>query len=188
MDFQTMNEAEATINGNRITMHAKSGTNLFNGVSGTWKETTFPYCYVSVQGDFMVQCKVTPDFKALYDLGALVVYEDENRWIKFAFEYSDMGSPAIVSIVTRGASDDCNGEPISEQAVWLRICRRENMFAMHYSTDSIKWKLARICRLELRDEVIVGVSAQCPTSSGCTVNFEHFEVTDNPYEDIRNLK
>ena len=188
MDFPLMNDAQITIDGNRITMCAKGGTNLFNGVSGTWKDTTFPYCYKPVQGDFMVQCKVTPAFGALYDLGALVVYENENKWMKFAFENADTGAPAIVSIVTRDTSDDCNGEPIRKPTVWLRICRRENMFAMHYSTDSERWKLARICRLEMQEEVMVGVSAQCPTGHGCNVNFEYFEVTENPYQDIRNLK
>lgn len=114
MNFQTMNEAEVTIGEKQITMHAKGGTNLFNGVSGTWKETAFPYCYVKVQGDFMVQCKVKVDFKAVYDLGALVIYEEEDKWIKFAFENADTGEPAIVSVVTRSTSDDCNGEPIAE--------------------------------------------------------------------------
>lgn len=31
MNFQTMNEAEVTVEEERITMHAKGGTNLFNG-------------------------------------------------------------------------------------------------------------------------------------------------------------
>ena len=188
MNFQTMNEAEVTIEEERITMHAKDGTNLFNGVSGRWKETVFPYFYIKVQGDFMLQCKVKVDFKSVYDLGALVIYEEEDKWIKFAFENADTGEPAIVSVVTRGTSDDCNGEPIAEEEVWLKICRQENMFAMHYSIDGKKWKLARICRLELQNEVMAGVSVQCPTGDGCTAYFEQFELGKNPYKDIRNLK
>lgn len=188
MNFETMNDAEVNVVGKQIAMQAKGGTNLFNGVSGTWKDTTFPYYYTKVQGDFMIQCKVKVDFKTVYDLGALVVYEDEDKWIKFAFEYSDAGAPSIVSVVTCETSDDCNGEPIDEQAVWLKICRQENMFAMHYSTDREKWKLARICRLEMKNEVMLGMSAQCPTGDMCTAYFEHFELEKNPYKDIRNLK
>lgn len=59
---------------------------------------------------------------------------------------------------------------------------------MHYSKDGKKWKLARICRLELQNEVMAGVSVQCPTGNGCTAYFEHFELGKNPYKDIRNLK
>lgn len=59
---------------------------------------------------------------------------------------------------------------------------------MHYSFDKQSWKLARICRLHMQDEVMVGVSAQCPSGDTCTAYFTDFELTDNPYTDIRNLK
>lgn len=188
MRFECMNDAEITVMDKRIIMQAQKGTNLFNGVSGTWKSTNFPYYYTKVQGDFMIQSKVTVEFREVYDLGALVVYENEDRWIKFAFENSDMGVPAIVSVVTVETSDDCNGEPIQNGEVWLKICRQGNVFAMHYSLDKQNWRLARICRLNMQDEVMVGISAQCPSGDVCTAIFDELELTDNPYRDIRSLK
>ena len=43
MRFECMNDAEITVMNKRIIMQAQKGTNLFNGVSGTWKSTNFPY-------------------------------------------------------------------------------------------------------------------------------------------------
>ncbi|MBQ7956272.1 MAG: DUF1349 domain-containing protein [Lachnospiraceae bacterium] len=188
MKFEMMNEAEVKIDGEKISMRTKGGTNLFNGVSGTWKNTNFPFYYARIQGDFMVCSNITVDFQAVYDLGALVVFENENKWIKFAFENSDMGVPAIVSVVTRDTSDDCNGEPIQNDSVWLQICRQGSVFAMHYSIDKQNWKLARICRVDMQEEIMVGISVQCPTGNQCMAVFDELEIKDNLYEDIRNLK
>lgn len=188
MDFERMNGAEVEIENSRIVMRADGGTNLFNGVSGTWKEVNFPYHYTIKKGDFLVRCKVDVDFSAVYDLGSLVIYENENLWIKFAYENSDAGTPVIVTVVTREISDDCNGETIKEGPIWLQICRQGNVFAMHYSVDKVDWKLARICSCEMADEVKVGISAQCPSGDGCTAYFSEFELVDNPYTDIRSLK
>lgn len=188
MLFEQINNTYVKLEGHQITMAAGKGTNLFNGVSGTWKCTSFPYHFTRVKGDFLIRCKVAVDFRAVYDLGSLVIFEDPNKWLKFAFENSDTGVPSIVSVVTDGISDDCNGEPIQNESVWLQICRQGSVFAMHYSLDKISWKLARICRLNMSEEVMAGVSAQCPQGLMCVAYFSEFEITANPYEDIRQLK
>lgn len=187
MKFEQMNDAKVSIQENQIIMTARQGTNLFNGVSGTWKMSTFPYYYTKVSNDFLVRCKVAVDFKTVYDLGSLIIFENEDKWIKFAFEYSDMGTPAIVSIVTNETSDDCNGAPIEKKEVWLQICRQGDVFALHYSLDKENWKLARIARLHMQNEIMVGISTQCPSGDYCTAYFSEFELMDNPYQDIRKL-
>lgn len=188
MNFEKLNDADVRLEGNQMIMRAQKGTNLFNGVTGMWKCVTFPYYYTKVQGDFLVRCAISVDFESLYDLGALVIYENEDRWMKFAYENSDAGAPSIVTVVTEKTSDDCNGESISDNKVWLQICRQGNVFAMHYSVDKQNWKLARICRSEMSDEVMVGISTQCPVGENCTAYYSDFEITENPFSDIRNLK
>lgn len=186
--YEKMNGADVKIENNQIIMSAPKDTNLFNGVRGTWKSITFPYYYTKVKGDFLVRCKIAVDFKEVYDLGSLVIYENEDIWIKFAYENSDTGVPAIVTVVTKETSDDCNGEPIVQNAVYLQICRQGNVFAMHYSLDKQNWKLARICRCEMQDEVKVGISTQCPSGDCCIAYYSEWEIMENPYEDIRKLK
>ena len=188
MKFQWDNEPERyEITDNRITMSAKQDTNLFNSMGSSYKCNNFPYYYTEYEGDFLIRCKVSVNFANLYDLGSIVVYGDEDRWIKLAYENSDTGHPAIVSIVTNITSDDCNGEKV-EGSVWLQIMRKDNVFALHYSKDKVAWSLVRIFRLELAHKVKVGVSAQCPIGKSCNVRFEGLEVIENPYEDMRRMK
>jgi hypothetical protein len=58
--------------------------------------------------DFSLRVRVTVDFGATYDAGVLCVYAQDQTWANLCFEYSPQNQPMIVSVVTRGASDDCN--------------------------------------------------------------------------------
>jgi regulation of enolase protein 1 (concanavalin A-like superfamily) len=166
-------------------MIAAKETNLFNCPSGSFKFNNFPFYYKRYQGDFVVRCKITPEFKAMYDLGSIVVLENDNTWIKFAYENTDNGYPALVSVVTKDYSDDCNGVRV-EGSMWLQVVRKGNVFALHFSEDKEKWSLARIFRLDMSNEVYVGISAQCPLGAGCKVIFESLEICKNVWPNIRN--
>lgn len=188
MEFQWRQPPEEyKISENVIWMRAGKETNLFNGVSGAFKCGNFPYYFTEWEGDFRIRCKVSVEFQSVYDLGCIVIYENEDTWMKLAYENSDTGHPAIVSIVTRERSDDCNGER-AEGDIWLQICRKGNMFSMHYSEDNQHWKLVRIFFLAMKPIVQVGVSVQCPTGESCLAEFRELEIGENPYEDIRNLR
>lgn len=175
------------LDSNTICITADHGTNLFNSPSSNRREHNFPYWYENYTGDFIIKCKVSPDFFAKYDQGDIVIWETKDKWIKLAYKKSDNGYPSIVSVVTNGTSDDCTGPQISGP-VWLLICRKENSFALHYSTDGLSWNLTRIFNLKMKVSVQIGISAQCPSGEKCTVIFEHLTIGNNPYSDIRNLK
>lgn len=188
MEFEFMNEFENfKQTKDEIIITAGKGTNLFHSMLGTFQCNNFPFYYTQFEGDFVIRCKVSVEFDKIYDLGCLVVYAGEDQWMKLAYENSDTGNPAIVSVVTRGISDDCNGEAVSG-SVWLQICRKGNAFSMHYSQDSVEWKLVRIFAMDMGTNVKVGISAQCPMGDSCTVHFEGLEIKENPYENIRSLK
>lgn len=185
MDWKWQTKAkECSMDGAKIKMVAEHDTNLFNSPSGYFKCNHFPYMYVEYEGDFIVTCKMLPKFEEVYDLGCIVVWEDENTWIKFAYENADNGAPSIVSVVTREYSDDCNGPQMTGE-VWMQINRKGDVFALHYSTDGVKWSLARICRVPMKKKVKVGISAQCPKGQQCEVEFENFEITENHYSNQR---
>src|SRR5262245_37295518 len=60
-------------------------------------------------GDFQLAARVTVGFGGTYDAGAFLVWADRSHWAKLCFELSPQGQPMIVSVVTRGRSDDANG-------------------------------------------------------------------------------
>lgn len=174
------------IESNKICMIADQGTNLFNSPSSDRREHTFPYWYRDFKGDFLIKCKVTPEFSSKYDQGDIIIWENKNKWIKLAYEKSDNGHPSIVSVVTNGTSDDCTGNKMTG-SVWLLICRKENTFALHYSKDGIYWNMTRIFNLEMNNTVQIGISAQCPSGENCKVLFEDLSIKKNHFTDIRNL-
>lgn len=175
-----------SVKSDSVFMITDKKTNLFNAPNSERRDHIFPFYYEDFEGDFVIKCKVTPDFMNIYDQGDIIIWEDENKWIKLAYENSDNGYPAIVSVVTNETSDDCTGSRATAP-VWLSACRRGNTFALHYSEDGKHWNMVRLCSLNMERKVQVGVSAQCPLGEGCPVLFEYLSIEENQYSNIRNI-
>jgi regulation of enolase protein 1 (concanavalin A-like superfamily) len=137
------------------------------------------------EGDFQLSARVTVDFASTYDAGVLVLWADERRWAKLCFEQSPTGERMIVSVVTRGNSDDANAFVVPASAVWLRITRLGRAFAFHASTDGRKWSFVRYFDLGA-ETVRVGFEAQSPTGPGCTVGFDDIRYRPGRPVDLRD--
>lgn len=186
MNFQMINNPVSyQCKDNNLTIEAGRNTNLFNDMCSDYRCANFPFYHTLIDGDFVIRCKIIPEHKAIYDLGCIVVFENADKWIKFAFENADSGYPAMVSVITNGVSDDSNGEKMDNKEVWMQVIRKGNNFALHYSIDKENWKLVRIFKLDMNEQVKVGLSAQSPIGDGCSIRFEGIEITDNNYMNIR---
>jgi regulation of enolase protein 1 (concanavalin A-like superfamily) len=91
----------------------------------------------------------------------------------------------IVSVVTRGVSDDCNSQAVEGNEAWLRIARRDSALAFHASREGERWELVRSFALPARD-LDVGFSAQSPTGGGCTASFRELAYTNRRLADLRD--
>ena len=125
-------------------------------------------------------------FASTFDAGSLQVRVNDDVWAKLCFEYSPQQHPMIVSVVTRGVSDDCNSTQIEEDNVFLRITRRDAIFAFHYSLDGQLWQLVRHFALGDAPALQVGLSAQSPTGGGCTATFSQIRYTPTAVADLRS--
>ena len=93
----------------------------------------------------------------------------------------------MVSVVTRGESDDCNSVPIDAHATWLRVSRLGRAFAFHHSVDGERWDMIRYFSLgDVADEVEVGFLAQSPAGDGCTALFEEVTFVPAQLADVRS--
>jgi uncharacterized protein len=138
-------------------------------------------------GDFQLSARVTVDFRSTYDAGVLLLWADEKHWGKFCFEFSPATEPMVVSVVTRGVSDDANAFVVDGRSVWLRVSRTDRVYAYHASTDGTTWRLVRVFSLrpDITDDRI-GFEAQSPTGDGCTVTFDHLSFTRERLADLRD--
>lgn len=83
---------------------------------------------------FLLSAKVTVTFATPFDAGVLVLYEQDDVWAKLCFENSPQHKPMIVSVVTRGLSDDCNAmSSYTKYHITLPRCNRRWTGSSHAS-------------------------------------------------------
>ena len=148
--------------------------------------TTGPALVGPAEGDYLLGARVTVDFEATFDAGVLMLYADERRWAKLCFELSPDRKPMVVSVVTRGDSDDCNSFAVDGASVWLRIARMGKAFAFHASSDGERWELVRHFSLGGDVEPEIGFEAQSPTGDGCSATFDRIRFEPSRLADLRS--
>ena len=162
------------------------GTDLFIDPAGGAPILTAPSLLGAAPlGDFQFRVHVNVEFAATYDAGVLLLWTDDRTWAKLCFEFSPQRQPMIVSVVTRGVSDDANGFVVEGQAVWLRIAKRGPAWAFHASIDGTVWQLVRHFRLGSETPEI-GFEVQSPLGEGCTATFTQVTVRGDPLADLRD--
>jgi regulation of enolase protein 1 (concanavalin A-like superfamily) len=135
---------------------------------------------------FQFSARVRPDLRATFDAGALLVRCDADHWAKVCLEQATSGVPTAVSVVTRHVSDDANGWVLPGSDAYLRISRKDEVFAFHVSADGKSWDLLRVFSLPAPGAVEVGLLAQAPVGDGCTVTFSDVAYVPEPLEDPRS--
>ena len=137
-------------------------------------------------GDFQLSARVTVGFASTFDAGALLVWRADHTWAKLCFEYSPQRQPMVVSVVTRGLSDDANGFVVDGGHVWLRVARMGGALAFHASRDGTWWDLIRHFALDAGEAPLVGFVAQAPTGDGCDVRFDDVRLSATRLRDLRS--
>jgi regulation of enolase protein 1 (concanavalin A-like superfamily) len=135
--------------------------------------------------DFTLAARVRVDAAATFDAGVLFVHADDRTWAKLCLERSPQGELMIVSVVTRGVSDDCNSQPCDGGEAWLRVARLGEAFAFHASAVGERWELVRYFALA-PNEVSVGFEAQSPTGAGCIATFAEISYEGRRLADLRD--
>lgn len=136
--------------------------------------------------DFTLAARVTVEFGNVFDAGAMLLYLSERRWAKLCYEMSPQRRPMVVTVVTRGTSDDCNSFETAGALIWLRITRSGRAWAFHASENGTLWRLVRYFTLGEASGARVGFLAQSPLGSGCTAVFDSITYTPTAPADLRD--
>jgi uncharacterized protein len=145
-----------------------------------------PALLSSLTGDFLLSARLNVSFASTFDAGALVLWHDEHMWAKLAFEFSPQRQPLVVSVVTRGESDDCNSVPIHAETVRLRVARLGRAYAFHASLDGQTWQFVRHFRLSAVGDPEVGFEVQSPLGEGCSAEFHEIAYKATTLADLRS--
>ncbi|CAI6016824.1 hypothetical protein PAECIP112173_00095 [Paenibacillus sp. JJ-100] len=172
-DLEWLNEPEDwCIKNGEVCITVPPASDFFIDPAGAAVKESAPFLHTTITGDFSITTQVQVEMKEQYDSGCLMVRASNTIWSKVCFEYFEE-QPSILSVVTRGHSDDCVSAPVNVTKPYLRIARTGHSFAFHYSQDGEKWKLVRYFRMECPEEVQVGVVAQSPIGEGTRVTFSN---------------
>ncbi|MGA2976785.1 MAG: DUF1349 domain-containing protein [Spirochaetia bacterium] len=162
-------------------------TDLFHDPAGRQRNESSPAAlFTPPDRQFILSARVKVGFASDFDAGVLQIRAGRGVWAKLCFEYSPQREPMIVSVVTRGVSDDCNSVPLARTDVYLRIIQRERTSAFHYSLDGQEWRFVRYFSLGARSRLRVGFSSQSPVGAGCRADFAEIRYTPGSIANLRN--
>lgn len=187
--LRPINEAVAAAAGERrLSLRAGARTDWFIDPGGEAVTDNAPALVVPAAGDWMLRAYASATHEATFDAAVLAVRADERTWAKLCLELAPDGRLMVVSVVTRGFSDDCNSVVVEGGAAWLRVSRLGPAFAFHWSPDGVEWQMVRYFGLgpDAGSEVMVGFLAQSPTGDGCLATFEHIEYSATRLADVRS--
>jgi regulation of enolase protein 1 (concanavalin A-like superfamily) len=136
-------------------------------------------------GDFQLATLVQVGFASTYDAGTLLLWAGNDLWAKLCFELSPQGHAMVVSVVTRGRSDDANGFIVEGSSVWLRISGLRGAYAFHASTDGEWWHLIRHFTLG-QVPAELGFVVQSPLGEGCAATFDDVTYRTDTLNDLRD--
>ncbi len=170
-----------------MTILAGADTNWFIDPGGARTEDSAPSAlFVPPDASFLLHAKVAVGFASTFDAGVLQVRERDDWWAKLCFEFSPQRQPMIVSVVTRGVSDDCNSELIPGNEVYLRVAKTPRALAFHFSRDGRYWDLVRYFTLGALENLRVGFSSQSPRGLGCKTVFSEIAYRPGSLQDYRS--
>jgi len=178
-------KVEATADLLRIAPDA--GTNLFHSPSLNYDVTNAPIVYAVPEGDFLLTAKVSAQLVEMFDVAALVLYEDDNRWAKLCFENSAHKEATIVTVITHGRSDDANSETIASPFVYLALARKGNEFSMHFSRDGKQWRLARHFSMDFAPGLRVGFAVHTRANQHFSAAFSEMALRAGAPKNMRQI-
>jgi regulation of enolase protein 1 (concanavalin A-like superfamily) len=169
----------------QLAITAAAKTDWFIDPQGAVNVGNAPVLLFPALDPCMLSAQVIVNHIATYDAGVLMVYESPSAWAKFCLELSPQGLPMIVSVVTKGVSDDCNAF-IVKGPVYMRVAKLERAYAFHVSEDGKAWNLIRYFKLENHKDAQIGFEAQSPDGEGCTASFRDIRFEPGLLTDIRS--
>ncbi len=157
--------------GTGLSIEAGEKTDMFRDPNVAYNTDNAPKLLFIADSNFVLTAAIHHEFLSKWDGGALVLKADSLNWIKFCFEKDYTGQKRVVSVVTKGISDDCNSAAATANTIYYKIAKAGNVITLYYSTDGRSWYLIRHLQFDSTAPLKLGFLAQSPTGQHCRVTF-----------------
>ncbi|HEV2355460.1 MAG TPA: DUF1349 domain-containing protein [Puia sp.] len=166
-----------------ILIESGGKTDMFRDPNVTYNTDNAPKLLFVPDSNFVLTASVHHNFTSKWDGGAIVLKADSLNWIKFCFEKDYTGQRRVVTVVTKGISDDCNSAAVNANTVYYKIAKAGNVITLYYSLDGRGWFLVRHLTFDSMAPLKLGFLAQSPTGEHCTVLFSHIHYSPRKIRD-----
>ncbi len=172
---------------NTVVIESGAKSDFFNAPNGQEKYSSAPLLLTPIDTEkpFTFVAKVTPEFSETYDAGAIYMFANDNKWLKFAFEMDERKLTRIVTVRTNVTSDDNNHDAVDNQSVYLKISSDAESIGYYYSTDNISWQLVKTYKNDFSSTTYIGISSQSPLGTGIKTTFEDITLNNVAVKDFR---
>lgn len=164
-------------NGGNLSITAGPKTDMFRDPNVTYNTDNAPKLMFQPDEDFVFSAAIRHAFRSKWDGGALVFMADSVNWVKFCYEKDYTGAKRVVSVVTKGISDDCNSVSYKRKKVYFKVAKAGPVLTLYVSKNGRQWLLVRHLQFPVASGPRVGFLAQSPTGTENTVVFSniHYE-------------
>lgn len=166
--------AEWSANINTLTLSAAKKTDWFVYPGGGYTANSSPRLLFKTADDFMFSAQVEVKAHATYDAGCLALYASTSTWAKLCLEAQADHRLNVISVVTRGSSDDATSFPASGTSIYLKIAKADRTIFFYASEDGRAWTIIRKLTLPASRGLLTGFSAQSPDGNGTSASFTDF--------------
>jgi len=170
--------------GHQLKISAGKKTDWFVDPFDGRVENSAPILLFAPGPDYVLNAKLNVGFRSKWDAGAFMIWADDHHWAKLSFELSPENEPTMVTVVTRGLSDDCNSNPISGNEVFLQVAKSRNTYVFYSSLDGHDWNILRTFNLDTNLKQMVGFEAQSPAGSGADATFSEIHYSPTRIKNI----
>lgn len=170
-----------------ITICSGAQSDFFNAPDGSVRLASAPLLLKKIDNTkpFTFTAIVKPGFVNTYDAGAVYLFCDEELWLKFAFEMDERGYTRLVTVRTKGTSDDNNHDAITQEEVYMKISSDSKTVGFYYSLEGQQWQLVRLYRNDYPDSIYIALSSQSLVGDGIKTQFTKIELTENSIDNFR---
>ena len=170
------------ISSEKIEIITKPHTDLWQRTYYHFRNDNAPVLQMSTEKKyFSFIVKTEFESKHRFDQCGVVVYLDNENWLKGSIEYENETFQHLGSVVTNNGYSDWATTEISAsiKAMWYRLSRREDDFCIECSTDGKIYHQMRICHLsKAANKISFGIYACSPENSSFRATFSNMEVTE----------
>lgn len=160
-----------------------------------WSKTYTGHCQnnastltVKVDGNFTFSSQVHYKYKKKRDHCGLLLYLDDENWLKVCVEYIDTQASYLSTVVTRDGYSDMASHRIGSAVdrIWYRISHDDGCFLVEYSFDEIHYKQMRLFNLLTNKESMeLGLFAASPDDSSFDAEFRELILEDCRLKEYR---